>query len=176
MKVLTKKQKENRKNDIERAKEYQSRFPVVHVVENVDIPTETIQSIRNIINGKALFIKKSMFQKIFPSFSRGENYFLVFAKEDIREPLEAVEYPCFVKEGDISSERVVIPAGPVHNKKLALLLPGVAVQGTNYSMEQEYTVCEAGVIVTSEQSSMLQLLGRKTSKCHLKVLDVRDVL
>lgn len=176
MKVIAKKQKESRRNDFEKIETYGSTFPMIHVVQNVNLPTQSIQNIRSVVDTKVLFVRKSMLQKQYPVFNFPESYFLVFAKENISSELEKMVYPSFLHEGEIASEQIVIPAGIIKDGKLASYISDAVPHGGNFVLEKDYMVCDKDSVISGKQANILQAMGKKMGACNLKVLAVKDSL
>lgn len=176
MKIPSKKLKEKKLSDLEKAAEYAEKYPIIHVVQNSDMPNEAIQAIRKEIEGRVLFVKKSLFQRKYPAFNFEENYFLVFAAENVSDRLMAVAYPDFAREGETVSERVAIPAGVLRNKRVADLLEDAVPQGSNFVVANERVVCESGDCVTEEQAGLLRALGKRLGRSYVRVIAVRDSL
>lgn len=176
MKVVSKKPKEKRRGDCDRVRETAASFPVVHVVRNNDIHNLAIQKIRSDIEGHVLFVKKSMFQHEYPSFKFEGNYFLVFAKEDIREKLEGVSHRDYLQAGATASERVVVEAGVVRSARLASLLGNTIAQGGNAILQEDFVVCEENTVIDEHQAKILKALDRRLGWSLLSVLDVRTSL
>ncbi|KAI4291618.1 mRNA turnover protein 4 [Pancytospora philotis] len=173
MKVVAKKQKEKQRSDVDKIKELLAEYPVLHVVLNADIPNVSIQALRGAIEGKVLFVKKAIFQREYPSFSIGDNFFLIFAKENLSSTIEGMAYPDYLKEGESATERVVVPAGVVRSARVASLIGNTIKQGGNTVLLEEAVVCEEGAAVDEKQVQILKALGRRMGSSTLKVLDVK---
>ena len=176
MKVITKKSKESRMSDIDRAREYNECYSVVHVVENSDLPNKAIQEIRSSIDGKVLFVKKRQFQKKYPQCAYSQNFFLVFSKENVAETLGGVVYPVFAKAGDVASESVAIPAGTIKDQKLGQLVPTATQHGAVFNLAKDYAVCAEGDTLSEAQAALLQAMGRKLGTASVTVIDVLEKL
>ncbi|KAI5168700.1 mRNA turnover protein 4 [Pancytospora epiphaga] len=175
MKVVAKKLKEKKRNEIEEIKEIATIYPIVHVVVNSDIPNNSIQQIRNTVKGRVLFVKKSLFQHKYPAFKFDENYFLVLASENIQKSIESTEFPDYLKTGEVSTETVVIPAGVVKDEGMAELLTETVMQGGNTVLLKDEVVCKEGEIVNEKGARILRKLKRRLGKSTLKVIAVKEL-
>lgn len=172
MKVLTKKEKQDR---ISKIMSYHEKYPVIHIVHNNNIPTESIQKLRTIVeDGKVLFIRKNIIKKMFASFNYSENFFLIFSKKDISDLLSKYEYSCFIKAGETVHNNVIIPAGILKYKNI--VIDSAKPQGSNFILETPYVVCNDGDLVTEEQAEILRAMGLKYGTTHLEVIDVKHEL
>lgn len=176
MKTVSKKLKQKKRSDTDRATECAGQYPIIHVVQNTDMPNQVIQMIRKDVKCRILFIKKSMFQRQYPAFNFEGSYFLVFATENISDRLESITCPDFLKEGETISEKILIPAGVVRNKKVVDLLENTIPQGSNFIIENEYVVCDQGDCATEKQAKILQALNKRLGQSNIKVISVRDSL
>ncbi len=184
MKVLTKQQKEMK---IEKINSYFEKYPVLHFVENNNIPTRSIQSLRSMLKGdinanedsnkiigKIFFVRKSLLRKKFPSWNYPENFFLIFGNKDLKEIIEEFRYPAFAKPGDIASQTITIPAGIIKFKNIEL--KEARPQGSNLVLDSTYTVCNQGDILNEEQVSLLEAMGTKLGENRLRVIDIKRAL
>lgn len=175
MKVIAKKLKEKKLNEIDRVKEIAASCPLVHVVVNSDIPSQSIQHIRNTVKGRVVFVKKALFQREYPAFRFDENYFLVLAAENIQKSLEEATFPDYIEAGGVATQRIAVPEGVVENRRLAGLLDGAVIRGTNAVLPKEFVVCSEGDVVNKKQARILRVLGKRLGVGHLKVLAVKEL-
>ena len=174
MKIVSKNAKDKKMSDLEKVKEYKEKYTNVYFIENTDISNVSIQSLREAIDGKVLFIKKAIFQKIYPECTHSENYFLVFGTEDIKESLENFEFASFPKIGEVVEESVLIKAGLIRNEDLIPYLNNLIIEGNNYTLTQDFQVCNGGDALNEKQASILKILGYRIGKSKLNIIDIKQ--
>ena len=173
MKVVTKKSKTRRMSEMGRVEENKAAFSTVYFVENIDIPSTDIQALRKLLRGKVLFVKKTMFQKMYPSCDYPNNYFLVFGEEGDKKIIEDFEYPDYGKAGDKAVRPVSIKAGVVREKKLHGLLKNLATEGSNKILQESLDVCKEGDVLDSEQAQILRIRGERVVRSHMAIIDIK---
>lgn len=174
MKVVSKKLKEKRRSDVDRVKEYLEMYSHVHTIQNNSLPNTVIQTIRSGVDGKLLFVKRSMLQKQYPGLRFDGSCFLLFSNENLTEKLGEFMYPDFLKAGEHIDQRIAIPAGILRNEKLVPMLDEAVPQGANSVLVNEYVVCEEGDVLTEKQAKILQILGNKFAQSNLHILSIQD--
>lgn len=175
MKIVQKKLKEKKMSDMNRVQEYADKYSNAYFIGHADIPNKSIQKLRADIDGKILFIKKTMFAKVYPSIQIPSAFFLIFSNEDLTDTLRDFSFPAFLKEGDVPPERVVLEAGEIHNLQLADLLEGTITKGAKVFLEEERVICDPGTgPINATQAKILHLLGKKMKLEKLSILDVKS--
>lgn len=170
MAKLSKKSKEDKHGKLEKTQEYLKNYNTLAIVENSDIQNQCLQKLRGWLNGKVVFVKKSLLQRKYPELAYKENFFLVFTNEEELEKLAAFEYEGFLNAGDASSANIVISAGLVRNRKLLPFLQPIENKGANSYLLEDYQVISEGQIATNETAEILKIRGYRLAKRRLSIL------
>lgn len=170
----SKKSKRERIADVQKIGDHLGRYDTVVFVENTDIQNTCLQSLRSAIDGMVVVVKKTLFQREYPSVNFEQNYFVVLTTQSELEKLKAFRCSTFLKDGDVSPETVVIKAGVVRNAKLADYVKPVERNGAVTSLLQDFVVCEKGDTLQKTQAKILQIKGERLGLRTLSILGIRD--
>lgn len=170
--IATKKSKEQKRSDIDKVKEYKDKYESIYFIENTDIPSNDIQNLRKAVDGKIIFVKKSIFQKIFPSCNFSENYFLIFTND--KQPIEEFKYVDYAVKGNIAPQDVIVNKGVVKKEKLLPYLKNTVIEGSNRVLVEDFMVCKENDVLNEDQAAILKILGYKFGSSKLNILDGRS--
>lgn len=173
MAKLVKKTKEAKVNDIKKCEQYLEKYDTVVFIENNDIQNTCLQSLRSLISGKIMVLKKTLFQRMFLNVSFSQQYFVVFVDKSEVEKLKTFEYKSYIEPGEVATETVIIKSDVVRNKKLIDYLKPLESQGANTLLTEDFVVCEKGDEVDSKQASILKILGNRIVSRPLNILEIR---
>lgn len=170
----SRKSKAERIADVQKIKDHLAGHDTVVFVENTDIRNMCLQSLRSSIAGKVMVVKKTLFQREYPSVNFEQNYFLVLTSQSELEKLKAFKHSAFLEAGDISPETVVIKAGTVRNPKLANYVEPIERNGAVTSLLQDFVVCEKGDALEEAQARILKMKGDRLGLRSLSILGICD--
>lgn len=171
MAKANKKSKEQKNNEIEKIKEYLKTYNTVLVIKNSSIQNICLQSLRSIVDGKVVFVKKTLLSKSYPRLNYEEDIFLVFTNDDQIDKIKEFEYKSFLEVGEKSPAEVAIPSGIIHNKRLAQLVKPVETKGANTHLLADFTVVLENEEVNEKSCEILKIKGLRLANKKLEILD-----
>lgn len=172
MSKIQKKDKTARGDECSKIKNYLEQFDTVVVVKNTEIQNVCLQTLRSSINGKVVFVKKSLLQKKFPTLCYEQNFFLIFTNISEIEKIKSFNYVGFLEEGDVVSEDITIPAGLIKNDKLHKYLKPLEQKGANTYLLKDFTVVKAGETIDEKASTILKIKGDRLAHKPIVIIDI----
>lgn len=171
MAKLSKKSKAEKISEIDKIKEYIEKYDTVAILQNEDVQNTCLQELRSSIQGKIVFGKKSLLQRVFPRVSYEENFFMVFTNATEIEKLQSAEYMSYLRVGEVAPVDVVIPSGVVRNKKLIGIVKPVENQGANTILLEDFTVVSKGEEIDAKSCEILKIRGERLIPRKFKIID-----
>lgn len=174
MAKLVKKSKEEKVNELQKIKDYLTKYSTLVIVENKDIQNKCLQKLRSMLDGKVVFAKKSLLQREYPQLNFEKNFFMVFINDEEVEKLKGFEYATFLAPGDISPVDITIPTGIIRNKKLIGLLTPVGSQGAHTLLLEDFKVVSEGEAAENKACEILNIQGQRLAYAKLNFLEVME--
>ncbi|KAI5149350.1 hypothetical protein ENBRE01_0855, partial [Enteropsectra breve] len=156
----------------DKIEEYSQKYNTLFIIQNAAVPNKSLQELRAAINGKVIFVKKSILMRKYSKINMDGECFLIFADEEDEAKIKDFRYPCYASENDVSASSVVIPVGRIQNTKLLEFLDNVEEKGTNHFLTKEFLVCDENQKLDAKQAQILQAMGIRFGTAALKIAEI----